>query len=95
MTSQLHSLFVHTAPDIPLTAELFRYTVANGIRELDMRYVICRDSVGSVYRGIREKQTAFGESATPLISAITWDVPNRQFRLCSRGDKERMFDFDS
>lgn len=90
MTPQLNTLFVHTVPGVPLTAELFHYRIGNGIRELDARFMLCRDSNGSVYLGICEKATVFDEPATPLISATIWDVPNQQFRLRTPGSKEQI-----
>lgn len=89
----LNRLFLRTIPDSPLRAELFQYVLAgDGVRTLELRYVISRDDLGSVYMGICEGTPPFGDPAPPFAAAFVWDVKARQIKIRVRDREEQIED---
>ena|SRR5579884_4289263 len=86
----IHPLFLRTIPDVPLTAELYEYSLAGGIRTLAVRYRISRDGRGSVYLGVCAHPASFGEPEPPFAVVCIWDVPSMQLKLRVAGSQEQV-----
>jgi hypothetical protein len=59
--------------------------VVGGAYDLTMRYLLSRDSVGSIYLGVCGQVAPFGEPTPPFTVVCVWDVPSKQLRLSEAG----------
>lgn len=93
MTTHMNPLFLRTAPNIPLVAELFQYEVdSDGRYTLEARYLISRTLEGSVYLGVCEIPLPFGEPESQFAAIMIWDVIAEKFILRVPGAPDRVKD---